>query len=74
MLNTDMKEKELNSVEIFDFDSEVVRGMLEYIYKVESDAFPADDPNPCKSFRRSLSVSIGKVFVRTGITFCFPLL
>lgn len=37
MFNTNMMEKEFNTVEIAEFDDEVVRGMLEYIYTGESD-------------------------------------
>jgi len=45
MLNCNMIEKELSQVEIADFDDDVVKGMLEYIYTGETELMAERAPD-----------------------------
>lgn len=45
MFSVNMVEKEFNTVEITDFDDEVVKGMLEYIYTGETELMSERAPD-----------------------------
>jgi len=45
MFNTNMVEKELNSVEITDFEDEIVKAMLEYLYTGETEVLAERAPD-----------------------------